>query len=408
MKRTIFILLSTFVCILCNAKVLPLKVILDSIEKNNPLLLSYENKINSANALVSSANTWTSPKVGVEFDRNTYTFDNFYDGVVRFSLMQDFPNRKLINAEGNYLSSLSQIQLNEYAYQRNKLFAQAKTAYYGIYIMQQDTAIIHQNIKTLKSMINLTEKQLSAGKADMASVFILQARLADKETKLIHNENMIKSYIVELNYLMNADLDQVFSIDTSSIIKNYRYLYSPVKDSIQYRRSDIMQMNSMISSMQLNQTWISLRGRPTFGFKVEHFAMINKPDMFSIMGTMTIPIAPWSSRGYKSRVNAMHYSIIGLEQEKQNMVNMTYQMIRMLMIEMGSEYQEIDNYNNKVIPAYQKSFDANLLSYGQNTNSLAMVLMAYNDLQMAQMEYVKHLETLLKVQVSYEKEMQIQ
>src|ERR1044071_9941771 len=137
-KKTIFILSIFFACIICNARILPLKNILDSIEKNNPLLLSYQNNINSANAMVASANTWNPPKVGVEFDKNPYSFENFYNGVVRISLAQDFPSKKLIRAQGNYLSSLSQIEVNEYSYQKNKMFSEAKTSYYGIYIMQRD------------------------------------------------------------------------------------------------------------------------------------------------------------------------------------------------------------------------------------------------------------------------------
>ena len=132
------------------------------------------------------------------------------------------------------------------------------------------------------------------------------------------------------------------------------------------------------------------------------------PNMFSIMGTMTIPFASWSARGYKSNVNAMKYNIIADEQIKQNMVNMTYQKIKMLSINMNSEYLQTDNYSKKIIPAYQKSVEANLLAYGQNTGSLSMVLLAYNDLQMAQLEYLNHLQLLLNVQVDYEKEMQMQ
>ncbi|HET6991254.1 MAG TPA: TolC family protein, partial [Bacteroidia bacterium] len=273
MKKTGFILSGIFFCILGNAQVLPLKNVLDSIEKNNPLLLSYQNRINSANAMVPSANTWSPPKVGIEFDKNPYSFDNFYNGVVRISLVQDFPNRKLIKADGNYLSSLSQIEINEYQYERNKLFSEAKTAYYGIYITQKEVSIINQNIVTLKAMIDLSEKQLASGKGDMPSVYILQAKLVDKETQLIHDQNMIKSYVVNINYLMNVDVDRTFSIDTNNIVKNYRTLIPCVKDSLQFRRNDIMQMNSMINSMQLNQTAMSLRGRPVFGMKVEHFAI---------------------------------------------------------------------------------------------------------------------------------------
>lgn len=409
MKRILTILFLFCLFVSGTAQVLTLRSVLDSIEKNNPLLLSYENKINASNALVSSASAWNAPRAGVELDQNPYSFDNFYNGAVRLSLTQDFPNRKMINAESNYLRSLSQIDLNEYRYERNKAFSEAKSSYYRIYIMQKDTAILHQNIEILNSMIELSEKRMGTGKGDMASIFILQAKVAEAQAKLIHDENMIKIYMVNINYLMNRDVDQTFSIDTSSVVKNYRSLYvTGIKDSLQFRRSDIMQMNSMIYSLQLNQSMTRLRTRPMFGFKLEHFIFMDRPDMFSIMGMMTIPIAPWSSGRFKSQVRSTEYRIAGMQQEKQNMVNMTYQRIRMLSIEMQSEYRELDVYAQKVIPAYRKSFDATMIGFGQNTSELPMVLIAFGDLQMAQMEYLKHLEALLEVQVNYEREMQIQ
>jgi outer membrane protein TolC len=424
MKKNIFLLLSMLFCTFVSAQVVPLKSILDSIEKNNPLLLSYKSKINAANALVPSANAWMPPSVGLEFDKNPYSFNNFYNGTVRFSLMQEFPNKQLNKAEGNYLSSLSQIQLNEFGYEKNKLFSEAKSAYFGIYIAQKDSEIINQDIRILNSMIDLAEKQMATGSGDMASIYMLKAKLGDKELQLVRDASDIKNNLVNLNFLMNVDVDRTFSIDTNNILKNYRNLIPLMKDSIEHRRSDIMQMNAIINSMTLNQTMMSLQGRPTFGLKFEHFEVFEKqvmytatgpmpmetrmPNMFSIMGTMTIPFASWSARGYKSNVNAMKYNIIADEQIKQNMVNMTYQKIKMLSINMNSEYLQTDNYSKKIIPAYQKSVDANLLAYGQNTGSLSMVLLAYNDLQMAQLEYLNHLQLLLNVQVDYEKEMQMQ
>ena len=96
-----------------------------------------------------------------------------------------------------------------------------------------------------------------------------------------------------------------------------------------------------------------------------------------------------------------------MEQNKQNMINMAKQMIKINLIELESEYKELDNYTQLVIPAYKKSLDANLLSYSQNTNDLNMTLMAWDDLQMAQMEYLKHLDTYFTTQAQYEKEVQI-
>ncbi len=391
-----------------NAQTLSLDAVLSGIEKNNPLLQSYQNKIKGNDALVEGAGAWMPPKAGLEFDQNPYGFDNFYAGTIRTSVMQDLPNFKMIDAKKNYLESISKIDLNESLYERNKLFSEAKEAYYGIYISEKKIKITKENIALLNSMVDLSQKQMQSGKGDLASIFKLKARLADKETMIIHDENMIKTFCATINYLMNTDVEKLFLIDTTNIVKNYKnliYLYN--KDTIENKRSDIMQVNSVINSMKLNQNVMLLNSKPIFGFKFENYAFESHSPVFSMMGTMTIPIVPWSAKGYKSEVKSMGFKISAMEQEKENMINRTSQRIRMLVIEMNSEYSEIENYTKKVLPAYKKSFDSNMITYGQNTGDALAILMAYDDLQMAQMKYIEHLETLLKVQVDYEKELQI-
>jgi hypothetical protein len=79
----------------------------------------------------------------------------------------------------------------------------------------------------------------------------------------------------------------------------------------------------------------------------------------------------------------------------------------MLLIEFNSAYTEVENYSKRVVPSYKKSFETNILAYSQNTGDLMKVILAWDDLQMAQMKYVEYLGTLLKLQAEYEREMQI-
>jgi hypothetical protein len=67
----------------------------------------------------------------------------------------------------------------------------------------------------------------------------------------------------------------------------------------------------------------------------------------------------------------------------------------------------VENYSKRVVPSYKKNFETNILSYSQNTGDLMKVILAWDDLQMAQMKYVEYLGTLLKLQAEYEREMQI-
>lgn len=404
----IFILLASIFRNSVLAQTFTLDQILTKIEENNPSILSYQNKINAADELANGANAWAAPKLSTEWDDVPYQFD-YKKSQLRIALMQDLPNPKKINAKENFLRSLSSIDKNDKDYRKNELFAQAKEAYYTRYITEKKINVLEESIKIIDLMISLAEKQMAITKGELATIYRLKARKIENETMLIHEKNMVRSQIVILNYLMNADINQEFTIDTINLMKNYRSLRADMKlDSIDCKRSDILKMTSQINAMKLNQAFIATRNKPDFGLRFEHYAKLGgRPDAFAIQGTMTIPIVPWSSKGYKSEIKSMNFSITAMEQNKQNMINMATQMIKMYLIELESEYKELDNYSKVIIPTYKKGLDANLLSYGQNTNDLNMTLMAWDDLQMAKIEYLKHLDIYFKIQTEYEKEMQI-
>ena len=406
-------ILSIVYCLLSTSafsQTLSLDSVLSRIEKNNPALLSYTNKINSANELVNSAKSWMPMMAGAQWGENPYSFDfknNMYSAM--FFAEQWIPNANKIHAKEDYLKSFTPIRQNEYGYLQNQFFAQAKEKYYERFVTEKKIQIIKENIFLMKSMIQISEKHMASGMGDLGSIYKMKAKLADAGTMLIHEENMAKSLTADLNSLMYNDLTQQFSIDTNNLVKNYKNKILLVsKAYLETKRSDIQKMNSEISSMKLNQVLTSMEPRPEYGLRFEHTAVVTgKERMYAAMVMIKIPIAPWSVRGYKSEAKAMGFEIQAMEQDKQAMLNMANQMVNMLILEMNSEYAEVDSYIKIVIPAYKKSFDANLLAYSQNTGDLMKAVLASDDLQMAQMKYLEHLGILLKAQAEYEREMQI-
>lgn len=404
--------LCAFVAILfqiAEAQTLSLDEVLNRIEKNNPALLSYTNKINSANELVNSAKAWDAPMTGIELGQNPYSFDfknNTYQAMI--FAQQWFPNGKRLQAKEDYLKSFAPVKQNEYEYVKNQYFALAKEKYFERFVTEKKINILNENIALMKNMIAFSEKQMASGMGDLGSIYKVKARLSDSETMLIHETNMAKTLSADLNYLMYQDLSATFSLDTNNLVKNYRSAtFLSVKDSLEKKRSDIQKMNSEISSMKLNQTLTSMKSKPEYGMKYAHTTTFGNGGMYALMLSMNIPFASWSARGYKSEAKAMGFDIQAMEQEKQAMLNMAGEMVNMLILELQSEYAEVDNYTKKIIPAYKKSFDANLLAYSQNTGDLMKVILALDDLQMAKTEYLKHFGILLNAQAEYEREMQI-
>lgn len=402
-----FILIGVVVWNTASAQLLPLDSVLTRIENNNPALLAYSNRVNAADELVKGARALPAPKAGIMFDQNPYSLD-FGSKMVDLSVSQAFPNAQMLNAKEDYFKSLSEIDLNAREQLKNQLFAQAKLRYFSLYIAQRKTSVIKENIRLMQNMIEIASKQLASGMGSLSSVFKMKARLADSQTMLIEEENMTKAGIAELNYLMANGLKQNFQIDTVNPTKEYRTQnLLPSKDVLETNRSDIQKMNSEINSMKLNQTVMGAMLKPDFELKARHYINSGQPNFYAVEAMVMIPIAPWSAKGYKSQVKSMDFQIASMEQEKQAMINMASNMVNMTVITLNAEHLKMDNYTQNIIPAYKKSFDASLMSYSQNTADIMNVILAWDDLQMAQMQYLERMDTLLKAQVEYEREMQI-
>ncbi|MDI6438866.1 hypothetical protein FCL43_023475, partial [Enterobacter hormaechei] len=147
--------------------------------------------------------------------------------------------------------------------------------------------------------------------------------------------------------------------------------------------------------------------KPDFGIQFSHGQMFGMPKQFSIMGMMTIPIVPWSSKMYKSEVKSMGFEIQAMQKEKSTMQLMASQMIREKITMLIYETRQLINYDKNVLPSYQKNLESNLLAYRQNTGNFFVLLDAWNMVLMKQLERIDKLGQVFTVQSEYEYQREI-
>ena len=234
----------------------------------------------------------------------------------------------------------------------------------------------------------------------MSTIYKAQAKITDLKNMKLMLLSQIAESNIGLNILMNRNINVTFSIDTSIVINNYEFILSIDKASI--KRSDILSVESSINSMKLNQKYMSASKRPDFGVKAQHMQMFGMPDEFSVMGMVTIPIAPWSSKMYKSEVKSMGFEIEAMQKEKETMQLMAEKMGSEKLTMMRYEKEQLKNYESEIIPSYYKNLETSLLAYKQNTGSFFILLDAWDMTLMKQMEYLDKLNNVLKLQAEYE------
>ena len=383
------------------------------IDGTYPQLQFYQAKISSIRSLVDGAKAWMPPTVAVAFDKFPYRLSTVKEMTpenqagIMLSVQQMIPNPAKLNTKRDYLQSLEKVQLNDFEWQKNVLHFTAKLYYFRRYTAEQKLKLIKESRELLNMLIKTAKEKYAYNQSDLGTIFKAEGSLSE----LSNMEAMLLSQVAEsnigLNTLMNRDVTIAFNIDTVILPKEYSGDLLVFLENSAISRNDILSIQSRIQTMRLNQRWMASGSKPDFGIQLSHGQMFGMPNQFSIMGMMTIPIVPWSSKMYKSEVKSMDFEIEAMEKEKSTMQLMAGQMIREKITMLAYEKRQLDNYDKNVIPSYQKNLESNLLSYKQNTGNFFVLLDSWNMLLMKKLERVDKLGQVLIVQAEYEYQKEI-
>ncbi len=389
---------------------LSLEEIINKVEAEYPLVLQYDSRIKSLQAKADGSSSWMPPTFS--FGLNSFPYqlemikrkeDPMNWAALMFSAEQMIPNTAKLRAKGGYYSSLQEVQKNNAEWTKNILRTQVRILYYQRIVADQKIELIGESGELLHLFITISESRYTYNQADLSTIFKAKGKLKE----LNNMETMAKAEVTEsnigLNTLMNQPTDAPILLDTVVVLKNYETILL-VPDTASLQRSDITSMNSSINSMELNRAWMATGKKPDFGVRVSHMNMLGMPNQFSVMGMMTIPIVPWSSKMYKTEVQSMTYEIQAMNFEKENMKLMAVKMINEKLAMLKYERQQFDNYQKDIIPLYKKSMDANLVAYKQNTGNFFVLLDAWEMLFMKQLEQLDKLKLLLRLQTEYDYE----
>jgi outer membrane protein, heavy metal efflux system len=119
---------------------------------------------------------------------------------------------------------------------------------------------------------------------------------------------------------------------------------------------------------------------------------------------MSLPIVPWASKMYRSDIRAMNFNIRAMETERAAMLRETQGMLFGMQSEIRSMQKRISTIENRVIPALQKTFDANFIVYQENKLSITALLDSWEALNMMQIDLLDEKQRLYLMITDYEKE----
>ncbi|RNI24076.1 TolC family protein [Rufibacter latericius] len=395
--------------------VLPLDTVLHRISRNNPMLQEFGLRAQAQNAMAKGARSQMAPMVGAGVFMYPYPgqmpmegeeMGGQDDAMYMTAVEQDITNPAKLKAREKYQLSKAAIEEAGRDNTFNQLRAQARTAYYQWVVLEKKRSVLLESQRIMQFMLKLGKVRYPYNQGSLGSIYKAEGRLGEVENMLVMNESEITMRNIQLNMLMNLPPENRFRIDTTAQAPEPTVL--PDTASLGAARSDIRQVDRTIESMQLNLRLENLQRKPDFGIRFENMMPRDRmmPQSFTLMGMVSIPIAPWSSKMYKANSKAMALEIQGMQKGRENLLNEARNMVASMALELQTKRTQVRNYEKKIIPALRRNYETTLLGYEQNTGQLPLVIDAWEALNMAQMEYLNNLEQLYLIGVNYEKELE--
>ncbi len=399
-----------------KAQKLTLDSIFNVIWKNNPELKVYDSKINAYDAYATGAKSLDAPQIGAGFFMTPYNPQMWKPdamsgsrgmGNFMLSAQQMFSNPKKLNANSEYMKSMSGVETEMKKSMRNEFFTMAKMSYYEWALLKKKLNILKESEDILNYLIESTELRYKYGMDKLNAYYKAKGMLGDIQNMSVMAKQEINQKRIELNTLMNRNKNIVFDIDTLIVFKNYETALVD-SSSIIEARSDLKVLKQNENVLRSKQNYEQAKLLPDFGLKYDHMlAFGTQPQQFSLMAMVSIPIAPWSKKMYKSSVAGLNYEIEASRLQQQSFVNTVSGNLENLKVKIKSKKLQIELSEKTIIPSMRRNYETALLAYEQNTEELFMVLDAWQNLKLMQLAYIDQLMELVTLQTQYENELEI-
>jgi len=396
-----------------TAQTVSLDNILQEIDRSNPAVKMHDADIRSLNEAAKGARSWEAPELGTGFWMTPYNpslwkkNSNGSTGMGQYmiTVTQMIPNKNQLNANAKYMEAMSSVNEKNKRAALNELYAAAKKSYFDWLVVEKKLKVLDDNEKLLDFMTKSAEIRYKNNLGKIDAYYKVKAALGNMENIRLTMKNEIRQQRITLNTLMNKKEQGDFTIDSSYTIKDY-----PIRDSSYFSqtRSDIKAIDNSIHIANLEQDLERSKLKPQFGASYWHmFGFGGFPEQFTLMATVKLPLANWSSRLYKANIESLNWKAESLNQQKQMILNEASGHEERLIAEIETKKKQMLLYEKNIIPALLKNFQTVQLAYEQNTEELFALFDAWQTLNMTQLEYLQQLQDLLMLQVELDKILEI-
>jgi outer membrane protein TolC len=390
--------------------------LLNEALRNNHQLKGLEQKIKSAGYKSETVGYLPAPTLGLEFSQVPFNDPNPFSQAISQNL--SFSQMFML---GGKLSSMTEsekqninIAQNEYDIIKQKLAAEVRGEYYQIWMFEHHAGLREDNINILQNLLSSMENSFKVNKAKYSDILLIKAELASNKTDLKVMNNNVKSEIYKMNNLLGREISNTdIEVNHEWKIDSLAQTSKEMEDILLNNNPSIQKMGSMI---RMNELEINSNNRELIPDIMVQGMLMRMPRgmivttrtdpmmingngqteyMYSLMASVTLPFMPWSAGKITAKEQELEAGISGLSYDKSNMQREMISQLDASYKKLESLKEQIELYENEVIPLYKQTYEAQLSEFTNNQLIINSLLETLRTILMKE-------EALAEVKMNYE------
>jgi outer membrane protein TolC len=368
--------------------------------QNNPQLKAARSQTEAQKTKIDQATAWEAPQVGISFYQTpVQSFPNpVKDGMeTDYYIQQMFPFPGKLSNMGKSAENNAAMFEQQYYELEKSIVKDLKSTYYELYFVQQKIGINKENQNLLKQLTEITAKQYEVGMGKQTDMLRAQTELSTLINDGINLEKEKRNVETMLNIILNRRPDSTFNEITSIEDSIPSWNYDQLSNLAFENRPDLKAMNYNISMYEAELNASKLEYYPDLMVQLMYKNMTGtNKDFWSTMIGVNIPIAFWSKEKYSGKIEENKINVSTAEEQLNAAKNMAASQVQNAIVQIESNKNLINLYENTVIPQAQQTLQSTLNEYQTGKtdflmiiDAYKMVLMAKQDYYMAQMNYMQ-------------------
>jgi len=373
-----------------NSGVLSLEEVLQEVIERNPEISAARASSTIAKERSPQARALDDPIFGItrwEFPAN---FNILKANETWYTLSQSFPFFGKRTTRGRVADLESDAAEEASRAVRLRMIAQAKQAYYDLFLAHQVLQIYHDQVNLARRISQAAEERFAVGGAGQSDLIRARVELITLSNAILTLEQERESAAARLNALLNRPTNAPLGIPQTPVLP--RFEANPEK--LQSEAEEARPENRMKAlAVQLGQERVTLSKQdalPDFMAEVG-FMDMHDQDHNAWMASVRINLPWFNKKKYDARIRENEAERSRAKAAHQAAVNDTRLKIKELWVRFEAAKRLVRLYEEGIRPLAEQTLEAALIGYQTRKNDFLTLLDAQRNLKELELTYFRSL-----------------